>query len=288
MINFVGQKGFTALHPFTTLTLITPDNTLTLMDSAPLFSIITVTYNAEATLEPTLRSVAGQDYGGRVEYLIIDGASTDGTLAMARALAPEGTIIVSEPDRGLYDAMNKGLERATGRYVIFLNAGDAFHGPDVLSRYAEAIEREDYPGIVYGQTILVDRERRKVGERHFRAPEELTLRSFADGMKVCHQAMAVCRAMTGPYNTRYRFSADYEWVIRCLQHSRKNVYLGPEPIIDYLSEGLTTNNEFSSLSERFRIMCFYYGKTATILRHIPIIFRGIKRKINTRRKPLSQ
>lgn len=278
LCNFAGQK-----YPdLITLT------THRLMESPPLFSIITVTYNAESTLGPTLRSVAGQDYDGEVEYLIIDGASTDGTIDLARSLAPEGAIIVSEPDRGLYDAMNKGLERASGRYLIFLNAGDSFHAPDVLSRYAEAIRREGEPGIVYGQTVLVDGNRRVVGERHFRAPETLTLKSFADGMKVCHQAMAVHRSIIGPYNTRYRFSADYEWVVRCLQHSRKNVYLGPEPIIDYLSEGLTTDNEISSLSERFRIMCYYYGITATVIRHFRIILRGIKRKINTRRKPLSQ
>ncbi|MCM1028183.1 MAG: glycosyltransferase [Pseudoflavonifractor sp.] len=249
------------------------------MEASPLFTIITVTYNAESTLPATLKSIASQDYAGEIEQIIIDGSSKDSTVEIARELALPGSVIVSEPDRGLYDAMNKGLERAHGLYLIFLNAGDAFHGPDVLSRYAEAIRREDMPGIVYGQTILVDNERRKVGERHFRAPEHLDYNSFADGMKVCHQAMAVLRSITGHYNRLYRFSADYEWTIRCLQHSRKNVYVGPEPVIDYLSEGVTTNNEYKSLRERFRIMCYYYGIKATLLRHVEIFFRGFGRKL---------
>lgn len=257
-------------------------------DNQPLFSIITVTYNAEATIGPTLASVAAQTYAGPVEYLVIDGASGDSTVALAYKSGIRGLVVTSEPDRGLYDAMNKGLDRAKGRYVIFLNAGDAFHSPDVLQRYADAIAAHDEPGIVYGQTVLVDADRRYVGPRHLTAPDRLTYRSFADGMKVCHQAMAVLRRIAGSYDLRYRFSADYEWCLRCLQHSRRNVYLGPEPVIDYLAEGITTKNEFRSLRERFRIMCYYYGIVPTVARHLRFAARGLVRKINTHRKPLSR
>ncbi|MDE7152683.1 MAG: hypothetical protein K2O27_10550, partial [Candidatus Amulumruptor sp.] len=92
----------------------------------------------------------------------------------------------------------------------------------------------------------------------------------------------------GAYDLRYRFSADYEWGLRCLQHSRRNVYLGPEPVIDYLAEGITTKNEFRSLRERFRIMCYYYGIVPTVARHLRFAARGLVRKINTHRKPLSR
>ena len=105
------------------------------MTDAPLFSIITITYNAERELPATLASVDEQtcsDY----EHLIIDGASTDGTLALANAPGNLRRHTFSEPDRGLYDAMNKGLNRARGTYVLFLNAGDAFSSPDMLQRYA--------------------------------------------------------------------------------------------------------------------------------------------------------
>lgn len=88
----------------------------------PLFSIITVTFNAATTIGPTLESVAAQTYDGAVEYIVMDGGSTDGTPDMARRSGISGITVVSEPDRGLYDAMNKGLDRARGQYVIFLNA----------------------------------------------------------------------------------------------------------------------------------------------------------------------
>lgn len=247
----------------------------------PLFSIITVTYNAAATLPPTLESVAAQTYKDPVEYIVVDGNSTDGTADLARRSGIEGIRVVSEPDEGLYDAMNKGLDMATGKYVIFLNAGDTFHSPEVLSRYAAAIEEAGVPGIVYGQTVIVDSDRRIVGRRHLTAPRDLTYQSFADGMLVCHQAMAVLRRITSPYSRRYRFSSDYEWVLRCLQHSRHNVYAGDEPVIDYLNEGVTTRNKFRSLGERFRIMCYYYGIVPTVMRHVRFAARALRRKIHT-------
>ena len=113
----------------------------------PLFSIITITFNAESTLEPTLCSVAAQqenDY----EYLIVDGASKDGTVALARQYDCV-TRIISEPDRGLYDAMNKGIKAATGEYLVFLNAGDSLYAPDTLKKLHDFIG-ENRPDILYG------------------------------------------------------------------------------------------------------------------------------------------
>lgn len=237
----------------------------------PLFSIITVTYNASATIGPTLASVAEQRCR-LFEYLVIDGASTDNTLQLVNEAGIKEAKIQSEPDKGLYDAMNKGLGLAKGEYVIFLNAGDSFHSPDTLQRIADTIMDNDFPGIVYGQTDIVDKNRHRIGERHLRAPEELTLNSFANGMLVCHQAFVALRRITGPFNLKYRFSADYEWCIKCLQHSRHNVYI-PQVLIDYLNEGVTTANHRKSLMERFRIMCYYYGTIPTILRHIKFLFR---------------
>ncbi len=165
---------------------------------------------------------------------------------------------------------------AKGEYLIFLNAGDSFASPDTLSHFAEAIRRHDYPGIVYGQTKTVDSERTVIGDRHLRAPEQLSLKSFADGMVVCHQAMAVLRKISDRYDTSYRFSADYLWAIHCLQHSRHNVYLD-ECVIHYLNEGTTTANRYSSLLERLRIMCRYYGVLPTLLRHVKFAYRSIRR-----------
>lgn len=242
----------------------------------PLFSIITVCYNASDAIAVTMRSVAQQscrDY----EHLIVDGASRDNTLQVARSLATGCTRITSEPDRGIYDAMNKGMDRASGKYLIFLNAGDAFHSPDTLQHIADAVMQNDFPGIVYGQTDLVDARGCYLGPRHLTAPPSLSYKSFAHGMVVCHQAFVVLARIAMPYNTRYRYSADFEWCIRCLQHSRKNVYL-PETLIDYLSEGATTAHRGRSLWERFRIMCRYYGTLPTVARHLGFLPRFLNHR----------
>ncbi len=248
--------------------------------STPLFSIITVTYNAEATIGPTLRSVREQTFTD-FEYLLIDGSSTDDTVAIVNEAAIGNARVLSEPDNGLYDAMNKGLDLATGRYVIFLNAGDSFHSPDTLMHIARAIEENNEPGIVYGQTDIVDSTRRKIADRHLKAPDKLTLSSFADGMVVCHQAFVAKRELAPLFNTEYRFSADYEWCIICLQHSGCNVYVD-ETLIDYLSEGVTTANRRKSLLERFRIMCYYYGTLPTIFRHLKFMARFVRYRNKTK------
>ncbi len=243
---------------------------------APLFSIITVTYNAASTLPATLASVKEQTCK-LYEYIVMDGVSIDNTIQLANEADIPNAHIISSPDKGLYDAMNKAIDIAIGEYLIFLNAGDAFHSPDTLQKIADAIMNHDFPGIVYGQTQLVNGNRQRIGDRHLTAPEELTLKSFANGMLVCHQAFIALRRIAGHYDLRYRFSADYEWCIRCLQHSRNNVYI-PHTIIDYLSEGLTTANRKASLLERFKIMCYYYGTIPTIIRHIKFIPRFLKQR----------
>ena len=243
---------------------------------SPLFSIITVTYNAAETLPATLASVKEQSCK-LYEYIVMDGVSKDNTIQLATDANITNARIISSPDKGLYDAMNKAIDVATGEYLIFLNAGDAFHSPDTLQKIADVIMNHDFPGIVYGQTQLVNANRQRIGDRHLTAPEELTLKSFAEGMLVCHQAFIALRRIVGHYDLRYRFSADYEWCIRCLQHSRNNVYI-PHTIIDYLSEGLTTANRKASLKERFKIMCYYYGTIPTVLRHLKFIPRFLKQR----------
>ena len=208
---------------------------------SPLFSIVTITFNAEATLPATLQSVECQTFTD-YEYLVVDGASTDGTVALARA-SRAVTSITSEPDRGLYDAMNKGLHRATGRYLIFLNAGDALHSPDTLQKIARSIEKTD-ADIVYGETALVDARRHFIAMRRLQAPEVLTVKSFRMG-----------------------YSADYDWCIRCMQVARTMTNTH-ETLIDYLNEGVTTANRKASLRERYDIMCRYYGTVPTFLRHL--------------------
>lgn len=245
----------------------------------PLFSIITITYNAAGVLQPTLDSVKMQTFSD-FEQLVIDGASHDDTVPMAENAGISQLKVYSEPDKGLYDAMNKGIRRAKGQYLIFLNAGDAFADERVLERLAKCAESQ--PDIIYGQTQLVNAARKVVGMRHLTAPEHLTADSFKHGMLVCHQAFVARRDIVGEYDLAYRFSADYDWCIRCLQRSKSNVYVGDAPIINYLTDGLTDKNHKASLKERFRIMCHYYGYLPTVARHLSFIPRYIKQKVAKR------
>ena len=245
------------------------------MQTSPLFSIITITYNAEQTLPATLRSVEEQtchDY----EYIIVDGKSKDNTLSLTR----QSSILfrlICEPDRGIYDAMNKGLRIAKGEYLIFLNAGDAFHAPDTLQKIAEAIGTRR-PEIIYGETNIVNDKRQFIMTRRLKAPEHLTWRSFANGMVVCHQAFIVRRDIAPLYDTQYKFSADVDWCIRCMKQAEElfNTHL---ILIDYLQEGESTRNRQQSLTERFHIMGKHYGYIPTALRHIWFIIRFAFAKI---------
>ena len=239
------------------------------MSQTPLFSIITVTYNAAAVLPATLQSVAEQTCK-EYEYIVVDGASTDNTLELVHrsGMSPR---IISERDKGIYDAMNKGMKIARGTYLIFMNAGDAFHSADTLQAIKESIGTSR-PDVIYGETAIVDEQRQFVMMRRLRAPEQLTWRSFATGMVVCHQAFIVRRDLAPQYDLRYKYSADVDWCIRCMKHSKVlfNTHL---ILVDYLREGTTTRNRRASLKERFHIMCQYYGTLPTVFRHIGFAVR---------------
>ena len=133
----------------------------------PTFSVVTITYNAGTTLEDTIQSVISQTYH-RVEYIIVDGASTDHTMKIVEQYRSHIAQVVSEPDNGLYDAMNKGIDLATGDYLIFLNAGDSFHADTTLQQMVQSIKSKELPDILYGNTALVD------AQRHFVRMRRLT------------------------------------------------------------------------------------------------------------------
>lgn len=242
----------------------------------PKFSVITVTYNAAAVLEDTIQSVITQTYH-HVEYIIVDGGSTDGTLDIVAQYRDRIATVVSEPDKGLYDAMNKGMRLATGDYLCFLNAGDSFHEDDTLQSIAHSLTGSALPDVIYGQTELVDSEGHFVRMRRLSAPEHLDWKSFKQGMLVCHQAFFAKRALAEPYDLRYRFSADFDWCIRVMKRAQTlhNTHL---TLIDYLEEGMTTRNRRASLRERFRIMVKHYGWVSTVLHHAWFVVRAVIKK----------
>lgn len=242
----------------------------------PKFSIITVTYNAGAVLEDTIQSVITQTYRN-VEYIIVDGGSKDHTLDIINRYREHIHTLVSEPDKGLYDAMNKGIRLATGDYLCFLNAGDELHEDDTLQLMVHSITGTELPDVLYGETAIVDEEGHFLRMRRLSAPENLNWKSFKDGMLVCHQAFFPRRELAEPYDLRYRFSADFDWCIRIMKksHTLHNTHL---TLIDYLNEGMTTRNHRTSLHERFRIMCRHYGYLSTLARHAWFALRLLLKK----------
>ena len=185
---------------------------------APLISIITVTYNAAETIPTTIASVDSQTFSD-YEHLIIDGKSSDSTLDVISNCPSDKRKVLSERDNGIYDAMNKGISIAKGKYLLFLNSGDRFHSSGTLEQIGDAILKNGFPGVIYGQTDIVDNEGNYIAARHLTAPENLTYKSFAGGMVVCHQAFIALARLAPLYNLKYRYSADFDWCIQCLQHS---------------------------------------------------------------------
>ena len=270
----------------------------------PDISIITATYNAADTLEPTLQSVEQQTYIN-FEHLIVDGGSKDQTLSLVDAYIQRNPNLniscVSEPDRGLYDALNKGIARAKGKYIVFLNAGDSFHSKDTLETVTQRIlpssslafgkgdeeettahiPTETEPAVIYGETDLVDHERHFLRHRRLKAPKQLTWKSFQQGMLVCHQSFYARRDLVPTYDLQYRFSADFDWCIRVLKEAQQQhlpIVNTGAILTDYLSEGLTTQNHKASLHERFDIMAKHYGRLKTYLLHAWFAVRAVFKK----------
>ena len=256
-------------------------------------TLITVTYNAEKLLQPTLDSVFRQDYAA-LEHIVIDGASTDDTAVVAkdymeRSFASDNgheVRLLVEPDNGIYDAMNKGLRLATGDYVVFLNAGDSLPNDDTLEKISNDVnERSDgkLPAVLYGDTDIVDEKGIVLHPRRLAPPDKLNWRSFRHGMLVCHQAFYARTdiARAEPYDLRYRFSADVDWCIRIMKRAeREHLQLLrlPEVVADYLDGGMTNKNHRASLFERFRIMRRHYGLFSTLAMHAWFVARSVLKK----------
>ena len=247
----------------------------------PLFSIITVVYNGGDLIEHTLRSVAQQTYQD-FEYCIIDGASKDDTLARVAAFQkryPLSIRVSSEPDRGLYDAMNKGLAQATGAFVLFLNCGDAFYEPQTLEKLAAAIDADT--DIVYGEVMLVNDHRQALGTRSAQTtqklPTQLDWKSLKMGMVVCHQAFLPRRTLAPNYRID-NLAADIDWVILCLKKA-KNVVYTPHIVAEYLVGGVSAKQRKQSLIDRFDILVAHYGWWATVWAHVAILFRAVWHKL---------
>jgi glycosyltransferase involved in cell wall biosynthesis len=244
----------------------------------PKISIITITYNAEKYLERTLISVQKAldkvNDSGFLEYIIIDGASSDGTKAIIEQYSFLLNKVVSEPDKGLYDAMNKGLNQAQGEYLWFLNAGDEVRDENVFLQLKEAFHSKN--DIYYSDAMLVKEDGSEVGLRSVLTPhtlpENIKWTDLALGMKICHQAFIPRKAICGAYDTE-NLSADIDWEIRCLKKA-SGVQKLNFVLCNYLMGGLSVKQHRRSLKDRYIVLSRHFGYIPAFINHIRIFWRS--------------
>lgn len=248
------------------------------MTTKPKVSVITIVYNNVKDIERTMLSVLNQTYPN-IEYIIIDGASTDGTVEIIEQYKDRLSRFISAQDHGIYDAMNKGLALATGEYVLFMNSGDEIYAPETIAEVFAAAPSGD---IYYGETEMYDENWKSLGQRRHRAPEHFDWRSFKFGMNVSHQAIYIKRSLTEPFDLKYKYSADIDWIIKAAKKS-SNIVNTHQYVAKYLIGGMSKQKHLESLKERFKILSHYYGLIPTLFNHFFIALNLLQYFIRYRR-----
>lgn len=215
------------------------------------FSIITVCFNAEKTIRSTMDSVLKQDYEN-FEYIVVDGASMDGTKAIIQEYARMDARMQwrSEPDRGVFHAMNKGISRAKGDFLLFLNAGDEFHSADILQRAAEIADGAD---VIIGDVAF--KTKSGLSKHVYPVGEEL-LENLKKGESVCHQVIFAAKdTLSEGFDERYMTCADYDWICRQVNVGRNIVKLNAT-VVDYDLSGITFQTKYQRIhwKEYFEII----------------------------------
>ncbi|MDJ0699529.1 MAG: glycosyltransferase family 2 protein [Woeseiaceae bacterium] len=211
-------------------------------------SIVTVCFNSAATIRDAIDSVLAQSHPD-VEYIIIDGGSTDDTMKIVSEYEDRIATVVSEPDQGIYDAMNKGIRAATGDIVGILNSDDFFASKDVVADVVQAFRENEEAGIVFGDVVFVSPEdlnyvKRYYSSRHFK-PWKLRF-----GYMPPHPATFVRRDLYtryGEYNLEFRIAADYEMYVRWLIRNEVRFRRIDEVLVRMRLGGISTAGLRSSM-----------------------------------------
>jgi glycosyltransferase involved in cell wall biosynthesis len=244
------------------------------MNTFPKISIVTVTYNCENIVEATIKSVIAQTYPN-IEYLIIDGKSSDKTLEIVEKYRDKIDFVISEKDKNNYDAMNKGMRYATGDYIWFLHAGDIAESPTVI---ADAFSNHNDEDFVYGKVKIIDQAGNVIPwHKKHPDPKNFSWKTFRNGMVVCHQAMLPHRRIWEEYRFEpYRYVADLDWTIRILKKAKTFRDSGII-LSSFLKGGISAKHRKASWKERFAILKEHFGLISTIWEHILIFFQALRR-----------
>lgn len=209
------------------------------------FSVITVSFNSSATIRNTINSVLLQTYPN-LEYIIIDGASSDGTQAIVRSFGNKISKFISEPDQGIYDAINKGISLASGDIIGILNSDDVFYNNTVIEKVAKVFKSQN-PDAIYGDVQFVDD---KGSVARYYSSKRFSPRKFRYGFMPAHPSFYAKRELFekfGYYKTDYEIAADYELLIRFLYvHKIKTRYL-EMPFVSMLKGGISNKSIKSNI-----------------------------------------
>lgn len=221
--------------------------TIQMKGNRPKVTVVTVVRNASAALKATAENVLAQTYAD-IEYVIVDGASTDGTADYARSLGDRVDVLISERDNGIYDAMNKGVRAASGEWVIFMNAGDIFYAPDTVE---QVFGTDDYAGfgVVYGDVVKKNAsgelEVKKAGAPH-----------NSHRMFFCHQSAFYRRGelLVEPFDTAHRMSADIHQVKRLWKKGVRFRQLDL-PVAIFDTGGVSNVKRSAGLRDNISVVC---------------------------------
>mgnify|MGYP000055100130 FL=1 len=234
------------------------------MMNIPIISVITVCYNAAASLEETMLSVLNQTYD-KVEYIVIDGGSKDGTLDIIKKYANRLAYWTSEPDKGIYDAMNKGISKATGNWVNFMNAGDLFIDNEVLSKCFKN-NFYDNVDILYGDVIY----NYKFGKRMVEAGN---IQQIINHMVFSHQSTFVRRTlMQKGFDIKWKLAADYNLLLGYYLEGRKYKHIDVVIAIVEMDNGTTCNNYSKSRKE---VLCIHEEFDYSLFKRYKLYFVDI-------------
>ena len=221
-----------------------------------LITIISVSYNCVNDIEKTIRSLESQTYK-EFEYIVVDGNSSDGTIEKIKEYQHlfEDMVLISEPDRGIYDAMNKGVSKANGKYIFFLNFGDCFYDKNVLKNITQKMQSNI--DIYYGD---IEKNDITIVQKNKATLFNCIYREYM----ICHQSIFAKRELLKkyPFDLQYKLCADRDWLIKALQEKRYIKYVN-ETICKYDTTGQSSNPE-KFMQESQKISIKYGGKKAEI------------------------
>ncbi|GAD79635.1 glycosyltransferase family 2 protein [Vibrio ezurae] len=223
------------------------------MHESPLVSVITVVYNGEEFIEETLKSVSSQSYTN-IQYIVVDGQSNDNTMSIISRFKNSVNNLISGPDTGIYNAMNKGIKLATGDYVNFLNAGDTFADSDTISKIFNR-DLNEY-NLIYGDIYAKEESGKK---RMIKAVDFTGDKSIVKGMKVCHQAIFYHKNILHPYDESLVLKAEWKHLVEISRKSIFKPYKLGFPVVNYSLGGLSAQRNKLNQQEYRKVFLELFG-----------------------------